>query len=385
MPENKVRLYTSGRTSKRAGTALLMAMTMVVAVSLIGFGLITLGQADAVETGKSVSTFHAFWTAEAGLSACKAAVAKEKRPFEDMPLFGTAALVGATDRGSYSIDVIDDPAWMNAGNTIKKYVVSSTGTAPGGVLRRVRSKVTMRAFAGFFGGQGATVAGSSTLQGEVASNNDITVGSSAAVQGDAVPGPGYAVLGSPENVTGTTNSAPAVRVLEPIDPADIVDAQFDNDNASLDPTYYNAATKELVLSGGDSTTIPAGTYYLEGVDVTGSGALSVSGDVTIYLAGEMDIGGGGVINLSSDPDSFQLNVTGSTDVRLHGRADFHGHIYASGGSLIQIGGSSDFHGTVATGGSFELQGSGSIIMDLPTDLTWTTPLFTAWKSVSPSP
>ena len=194
--------------------------------------------------------------------------------------------------------------------------------------------------------------GSYASGGSVASNGDIRLSGSSFVDGNAYPGIGRAVFGS-GHVTGSTN--PLVRPLV-FPQADPGDAAYRNDNAVID-RYL----RQGVLKAGSQASIhvPAGTYYLTGLDLGAGAALNLSGDVTIYVAGDVALGGHAEAGGSG---RFKLVVLGTgRRVRMSGNSELHLDLYAPG-AAIEIVGNVDIFGAVV-GQSVSTTGSGVVHFD----------------------
>jgi hypothetical protein len=154
--------YSAGQTRSatgrgREGAILGLVLVVMVVLSFVAVGLMTLTSATGMEAGRSVGSVQAFWTAEAGLEQVKTIAFKRNKPFSLIVqagspsgyLYGSNALVGTTSKGSYAVDVLPDPAWTNAIQALKKYVIVSRATARNGTKQRVSIKASILNFAYF--------------------------------------------------------------------------------------------------------------------------------------------------------------------------------------------------------------------------------------------
>ena len=151
-------MHTHDPTRQRQeGAILAVVLVMMVVLAFLGVGLLTLSNATGYEAGTDVSALQAFWTAEAGLEQVKAIGVKRKKPYSAITqagspsgkLWGSNALSGITSKGSYAVDVLDDPAWTNAVKALKKYIIVSRATSGGGKQQRVSQSAMIQSFASY--------------------------------------------------------------------------------------------------------------------------------------------------------------------------------------------------------------------------------------------
>lgn len=136
---------TSSKARNREGAILGVVLVVLVILSLLGLGLIRLGTAAGVEAGKAAAMTRAFWAAEAGVEHARSIGQKRRRPFTQISvggsyLWGSNVLNGTVGSATYTVDIVDDPAWTNAVHALKKYLIRSRGTVAG-----VTQTVTVRA------------------------------------------------------------------------------------------------------------------------------------------------------------------------------------------------------------------------------------------------
>jgi hypothetical protein len=239
--------------------------------------------------------------------------------------------------------------------------------------------------------------------GSVGSNGDIELdGTTVWVRGNAIPGPGQEVVisGSP---TVTGDMAPRTFALE-MDPAPYADfeaALNDNDNQSLthggngNRVRYNAANYSLEVAGNTSVTMKAGTYFFRDFSMKGGSTLNVTGPVTIYVTGSVDIGAGANI-VASQPADVQLIVhpyalptnrpaPSEALVKVNGGSQVTWTMYGPGASL-DIGGGNHFYGA-AVGQVVELQGNNTFHYDKALGATVRLSVATLerlyWREVTP--
>ncbi|MDD5302555.1 MAG: hypothetical protein PHS14_05530 [Elusimicrobia bacterium] len=81
-------------------------------------------------------------------------------------------------------------------------------------------------------------------------------------------------------------------------------AKAHNDNAALPARLLSGGA--LILDGRASATLPAGDYYLTGLQLRGKSSLAVSGRVNIFLDGPLTMRGGSSLNGSGDASSLWI-------------------------------------------------------------------------------
>lgn len=191
------------------------------------------------------------------------------------------------------------------------------------------------------------------VKGHVRSNGDVTVTGNSSIHGDAIVGPdGTLTITGQPLVTGSTNPATTTIPL-PV------------------PTYSppNIANPQFRLNGG-SRTISTGTHRYSSWSQSGSSVVTLSGEVTLYIDGDMSvagqasivlepsakvtihhgtgsisIGGGGIVNASLLPTSL-LIYSSSTTGNGHsfsGTSAFYGAVYSPGVD-VTISGISEAYG-----------------------------------------
>lgn len=213
-------------------------------------------------------------------------------------------------------------------------------------------------------GAGSYASQSAGSSGHVCSNGKITLsGGGTAVNGDAHPGPsstvatsgGSYVTGSKTPLTSALNE-PAVNTGS---------ASSVNNNNNI-PTSAQGKTcldtsRNLNLSGGDSVTLPPGTYYFNKLTLSGGSTITITGKTIIYCTGDVSVSGGSILNTTTLPVNCQLYGMG-TKVDLSGSSQWYGVVYAPGCDITRSGGSSDFFG-MAVGKTLTLSGGGGCHYD----------------------
>ena len=167
--------------------------------------------------------------------------------------------------------------------------------------------------------------------GDVCSCGDITLNSSAGVNGDATPGDDHQViLNSSAYVTGSTKPG-GCPVLADIDFGDVA---TNNDNGYIgltddgnDPFPDGRSKAEFELNNSDSLTLPGGTYYFSSFSLNSSSTLTFTGPTVIYVTGSFNVNSSNIVNETQIPENLIIMVS-SNDVKVNSNVDFHGVIYA---------------------------------------------------------
>ncbi len=184
--------------------------------------------------------------------------------------------------------------------------------------------------------------------GDVCSCGDISLNSSASVNGDATPGDGHEViLNSSAYVTGSTDPG-GCPVLADIDFGDVA-TNNDNGNIGLtddgeDPFPDGRSKAEFELNNSDSLTLPGGTYYFSSFSLNSSSTLTFTGPTVLYITGSFNVNSSNIVNETQIPENLIIMVS-SNDVKVNSDVDFHGVIYAPNAHAF-INSNSDIYGAI---------------------------------------
>ncbi len=189
--------------------------------------------------------------------------------------------------------------------------------------------------------------GNINQNGDLCSNQDIRIVGSYVIRGDAMHGRGYEVdqRGGAGELWGLVGEIPAGVVLPAVDP---IPASLNNDNGTIGLTNNGRnplSGNNLRLTSTDNLTLNPGTYYFSSVRMTGQATLTITGPTEIYVdGGDAFFTGGGIANLTADPEALTIYATGD-NVKIAGGADFYGAIIAPETHTTLIG-NSNFYGVV---------------------------------------
>lgn len=246
--------------------------------------------------------------------------------------------------------------------------------------------------------------GSNAVVGTNSPSSDaITLQSQAVIKGDAYVGPN----GDPDlGITGGTVTGNTYALTEP---------------KTLYPITDPGGGESLIMPSDVNMTLSGGTYRLSELILDGSDVLTINGDVTLIVDGplnilgqaqivingtpngtpsdgtqakggslklyansDIDIGGNGIVNLTSQPKNNLIFGTDTVNnIFIHGDAEFYGAIYAPTATVSGVG-TADFYGaivsqTIESTGTFGLHqdeclgtGSGGGVQNLFRIAYWRT-------------
>jgi hypothetical protein len=303
------------------------------------------------------------------------------------------------------------------GQSLVQRTIISTGTA-NGVQRRVMLRANAATgepvFPNGYAGvslDGLNLPNSVQVDGGVGSNGDIILRNSAQVCGNVTPGPGKEVIvRNTASVCPTASTAAAQQSFN-LQPVDQGDAPTNNDDArigsppqptSLDPCTdcngidWDPSTRFLRLRNNSTLTLGGSIYSFCGLEIENTAQLKVAArplgtGIQIFIDSPEHCGGAGtgsvqvrnsgsILNLNSDPTTFQLFVLGSSSIATYvafDGIDFAGDlvmaVYAPY-STIRIKGLAHLSGAIASK-SIDLQNSAHITYhERIADITTGSPL-----------
>lgn len=184
-------------------------------------------------------------------------------------------------------------------------------------------------------------------EGDVCSGRGITVSGSLEINGDVMASFPYSVTvnGSKAVITGTVE---ALTDMMTAPTAEIGDAVMDNDNELIELTDRGSepwrSGTNFWLSANDSITLPSGSYYFESFTMKSGSTLTLTGPTTLFIAGDFDMSGYGIVNESADPNDLMIISTGSS-FKMNGTVDFFGSVLAPFAD-VSLGGTADMYGAI---------------------------------------
>ena len=169
-------------------------------------------------------------------------------------------------------------------------------------------------------------------RGALGSNASIVL-SGGAVRGDAKPGPGGTLTTGGATVSGSTAPAAAALPLAPV--------RYQTPAANSDAAVAaNVSAGSAFAASAGTVALPAGTYVFGTFTASGAAVVAVSGDVTIYLTDRLMITGTASIRVPAGA-SLKVYTAGDVSVGGGGVLNQAGPL-ASGGGLL--GGAAVYEG-----------------------------------------
>ncbi len=205
--------------------------------------------------------------------------------------------------------------------------------------------------------------------GDIGTNDILTMVGSASVKGDALVAPGGSVSGVEPRITGELFYAANPTELDPVILPSYFGGVPTSPNLSLNKDTTTLLTgnyhyKEISLSGSATLEINGNTnmYVSEKIYLTGTAKIDIGPNVKLYIKGDANLGGQGIVNSSGIPSNLQIYGLGSgTTIKYAGGSDFYGTIYAPESDVSTSGNSSIFGAIV--GNTVKLSGTGELHYD----------------------
>jgi len=116
------------KRSDNKGVILGLVLIIMLLLTLLGYGLLSLSNVNAIETVKVLESNQAFWLAEAGVT----------KAIENLP--STSTIPGSLGNGTYSVTIELDPDEVQPGEFIDRWNIESAGTVHA-KTRRIRVRV----------------------------------------------------------------------------------------------------------------------------------------------------------------------------------------------------------------------------------------------------
>ncbi len=179
--------------------------------------------------------------------------------------------------------------------------------------------------------------------GSVGTNANVSTNGSVAVHGDVLYGPG----GSLSSVggcliTGQVSEATQPHYFTPV-PSFTVGTTNVNLNGTATQTISAGSYGTIDVNAQAVLTLGAGTYYVDQLTTGAQGALVVTGPTTIFVKTAFSLGGGSIMNTTTDPANLSIFYSGTSPVDLNGGAGFYGSVYAPN-AQVTLRGNTDFYG-----------------------------------------
>jgi hypothetical protein len=277
------RFARNARAAARRGSVIVLSLVVLTALLMMGAALYRIASAADNEVRGREDDQHAFYLAEAGLAEAmvslragsSGAIASEDQPAY---LSGGVLWVTADDLGGKRTRLVAN-GMAGAGRAALEVVVEDQSQAP--LFRAVLNSDDVMTLASSvqidsFDSELGTYAAQATNNyngmtyakdnGDVLSNKDVILNSSATVFGDAKPGPGHTVsLANGAYVSGSTAPSPEPFLFTPIPVPPVAGA-----------SAYN-------LPASASATIPPGTWGYGDFTLNKASKLTITGPATLVV------------------------------------------------------------------------------------------------------
>ena len=271
------RLGVRGRLGAETGVALPVAMAVLLLVSILVAAIAATAMQSNDNANRDRDSKRALSAAEAGLQTAVYRLNNVKPPADKCltnvavdPVAGecpgrTESIGNGAEFTYYVTPIMGLGAVCGSipGQIgTSERCITAVGLADG-VRRRIQTRVSTDALfqpfleAGVIGLDLVQINNSGQFKTSVGSNVQITLGNSVNVDGAAYIAPGGNVtIGGSSSVSGGTQT----HVPFVLPPADFAGPAASNNNASLNSSYYNAATRTFTMATSAEYTMPAGTY-----------------------------------------------------------------------------------------------------------------------------
>ena len=167
--------------------------------------------------------------------------------------------------------------------------------------------------------------GSADITGRVESMGVVELNGNPRILGDV-----YAssiTLKGKAQITGIQAPVAAGFNPEPLDMAYIVARASAINNNTLVPAQY-VRGGGLVASANMDLTLTTGTYYFNGIDLSGGCNVRIDGKVDILVAGDVKITGGSSLNADGASSGLNLVISTASELIFTGGGDLAAYVYA---------------------------------------------------------
>ena len=350
----------------RRGTAVIYSLGLIALLSTLGSAILIRSLNESQLASRSAARQCAFFLAEAGVDR---ALVNLQTPTDATDDVTSGALV----TGTYQIP---SPP-VSLGSQLWRVTVQGSASQE---QRHIEAVVQLSPQSIFqfalFGDQTVSVSGHATTDsydsrnglyngsahghnGDVGTNataaGGIAVGGSIFVDGQLVVGP---TVSNPSSVvTGFNPAFVTGGTSPPSDTQDVVSAPRSFPMSPVSAAGLTCAA--FTVTGNTTKTLPADapagacvgqTCCFTNLTVQGSGTLTASSQVTVYVTGELSAKGDSLIGVSSEPKRMLFLLTNDSDATLEegtltGSTQFYGGIYGPQ-STIKITGNAEIFGSV---------------------------------------
>jgi len=370
------------RQSKKRGSAIPLAMLVVVILLAMGTGLLRLGLGSRVISIRTASNITAQCAADAGLTKALFEM-NEKLKVETwddstLPLGTNISLPNCDAVFSYTV----------TGDLGSGYTIQSTGNS-NRAQRTVSCTLQLQGpfEAAIFADGYITLYNSATVDWynydaddanmKVGTNStadgSVNLANSATIKGDVAVGvggdPDTAIdLGNSAVIEGQTSALSQEVELPPITVPEAIDSLPSGGTINNDTTISSSGKYSSIDLGNSETVIISGdvTLYITGDITLGNSAelqIEEGSSLTLYLGGDFEgKNSSAVNNETKDARSLQIyGLESCQDMRFKNSSDLYGTIYAPNADVIMDNSAKVYGAVVAE--SFDMKNSGVFMYD----------------------
>jgi type II secretory pathway pseudopilin PulG len=188
--------------------------------------------------------------------------------------------------------------------------------------------------------------------GSIGSNGNIITGGSAQIMGDANPGPGKTLTGGAD-VFGSTTPSPTTAPLTPV-------------TYTVPPTAlgYSWSSGDSALVGG-AVGKPVSYHSSTGLNPTGKGKLTITGEVVLFIDAEFNMNNQQSIEMAPGAKLTIYQGPGANDLHINGQAFVGGgqakdfQIFSASTGDIRFNGGSEVYAAVYAPNAFFTNNGGN--------------------------
>lgn len=366
----KERNFFIKKVTSEKGIALIATLGMISALSVLSISLMGVSLVELQSAERYENRMVAFHQADGAIDQTIVNL-RTNRAYTGVP---TTNFTSGRTTGTYSTIVTQAPGNPNVYTIASSGGVGTGTTSYGFQQRNISAIVAMASQSGggyaFFANGAVQLSGNATTdaydsrlgpysqtnksnEGHIGTNSTsagyVMMSGNARVNGNLTVGPGGNPLTATQMsgnavITGTRSAATSVTPT----------------TAVTIPSGL-ASSGELSIGSNDTVALTPGTYHYSSLSITAGGRLNATGAVTIYVNGNVAIGGHGIGTAQNLPPNLTINVKGTHAVTVSGTGDFYGKIYAPQSS-VNVTGTGNIFGAVQ-GSSFAHSGNGMVHYD----------------------
>jgi PilX N-terminal/Putative Ice-binding-like adhesive domain len=371
------------------GFVLPLGLMFLAIITILGTTAVILTTTDLKIGSNYKSSVQAFYIAEAGINHAQGFLKQNISDWNDYTASQTLINPTTLSTGNYTITIEDpNPA---SGNNWRKIV--STATTSTGANAKIEVVLDPQYFSPFnfaaFGDEWVNISGNNAYvdsydssvapwtgegnmqNGDVGTNSldagELDIGNGS-IYGDAIVGAGgttsTVISSGPHGIITGSETVLSEPFLMPsvTDPGHEISVGIlsSGQTISTDTRVDSISiSKSTITISGDVTLYVDGDIHISGKAMID---IPVGSSLTIYASGRIHMAGQGIVNGNARPEALIIYGTDDcSDVHFSGQADFYGAIYAPAADL-DFSGQADIFGSII-GDTVDISGQGNIHYD----------------------